>query len=167
MVKQSLDIRQRAQENGADVILAFDKNSASVGQVLTLDLSVDSHSTPIDQVQFNFSYPQEKTVPRITYDDSVFTTPDEEIIGSGVVRFGRNTNKIAVGKTHIGKIEFSAFQNISINDINGLPNSKILSHYNKNVPVYFTKGTSVPEETKQSSILSQILRFIEGIIPVK
>lgn len=166
LVKQRLDIRQQAQENGADVILDFNQSTATPGQTLIVDLSVDSHSTPIQQIQFNFSYPQEKASPKIAYDNSIFSTPDEEIIGSGVVRFGRNTDKIAVGKTHIGKIEFAALQNISANDINALPNSRILNHYNKNVSLYFTKGIG-PQEESNSSLLDKIINFIEGILPGK
>jgi len=167
LARTQQDIRQRADGKTADLILTFNTESTSAGKIMLVDVSVNSHNTPIDEVQFNFSYPDRKAVPKITYDNSIFSIQNEELTRSGVIRIGRNTDKIVTGKTHIGTIQFSALEAINASEINQLPDSKVIAHDKKNIPLYIKKEFDRQEKTQEpnnTNFIEKIITYLRGLV---
>lgn len=148
VVTQQQDIRQRASANDAEFVVSSNIENVNPGESLALAININTKSNPVNSVQLNLTYPQDKfEVPVLDTKDSSFDIQNEYIAGSGLVRISRQVQVPVTGEKRVATIVFNAKQQATAEDIKIVPGSSILRSTD-NANLY--SGTVTENQTKRT-----------------
>lgn len=134
-MNQQQDIRQHASPITPIYVVASSQTVAP-GDKLAIALEIQTDVAPVKEVQVNLSYPQEKlSSPAISYSNSPFKVENENIIGPGLLRIGRNALIPVAGQGQIASVTFDVKDTTSPQEISLAPGSYAISDQNKSLPV--------------------------------
>lgn len=127
LVSQQQDVRQRAKSDGAEFVISPSVEKVSPGQTLALAIDVNTRSNPVNLVEVNITYPNEKLdVSELDTKNSSFDIHTEYIAGHGLIKFTRGVQTPVTGEKHVATIVFNAKQETEAHDVKIIPGSTIL-----------------------------------------
>lgn len=175
LVKQTVDIRQLAFET-AGIYVVASAQKATAGQTFILDVYVNAGNVPVNVVQTNLFYPQEKLdVIGIETSSSPFNVESEYIVRDGLIRIGREAKIPVTGINRVVAIRFTTLKDVEYTQIQPLPGSLVLrSTDQKNIlgsQISITPQfpreliLSPPEKPLWYKALGAISSLVEKILP--
>ena len=167
LMLQQQDLRQRAQQT-TPIYLVPDKETVNQGETLAIALQLKTDVAPVKEVQVNLNYPQEKlSEPDISYSNSPFNETNEQIIGQGLVRIGRNAVIPVAGYNQIASLQFTARQPISLQEISLAPGSYVVSDQDKSLPVSLVVVNSSYYQSNQPLQIKPLETFFDILISIQ
>jgi hypothetical protein len=127
VVQYTIFTKQEADERNL-ISFTASRPAALQNQDFLIDVAVKKPDKPISGVYFSLTYPREK-MELVGIDDwsSPFDMQTEEILGDGIIRYGRDSSKPLVGDQKIAVLKFKSKQPVDLSEISIAADASLVS----------------------------------------
>lgn len=162
-ITQNTEFRQRAAEE-AILYITGNPQVATSGQSLDVSLDTKTNSALIQSVTVILTYPESKlSFQTISFNNSPFDIPLENLHGNGYVRISRNASSPVNGKNHIATLHFMAKEEVDLTEIKPVSGTSIMDTEKRNI---FTNAVShqiTPSNTPPIFSIQFFFKLFTGI----